>query len=793
MNSSPGSQTGSIVMLAMTVVSTAVGIALVLPLIDGENRPSLPTADVSSPSSESPVVKDYSEFYPQQNTDQRTAVPSQRVTHRSGQSSFRSEADGQPQPAARQPQHSAYIAQSGRVNRQQFFAGGRATESTKTQTAWDRQQVTLQPERTTQRSTVRSNTTALSTPVAATAEEPLPFPDTDILYSELAASTPPAASPQSSTHFSTESSVTHTTTVLPTQTAQTPSIPSPVMQAPAVQAPAVQAPVAPPVVSGVPYYAPTQMPAGSVYAPVTVNFDAAAISDQIRLLQQRIDQVAEQNVAHTQPAAQPSSIQLVLPEEIATLSQHLAQNANRNDKQRDRGDRQARIEQRAQELANLKLQEQQRLLQAQQQAQQQERMLAEQNARQQEHSQQLARIGQGMDSLSREMQSLQQQTQASIATAAAHKQNAKATADAAAEVIEGYRRELAMERQRANTERELRQQDAIRVAQREAALLREASRFTPPEVVPAPRSSSGIVKPREMTIAPADSPAPLKISREVPVNDNAKASSPPVEAKQTSSSSDGMSTKVLPAAETPTPLPFPPFESQPVPTQPEPLQLPSPDAKPQASHSAAPVSFTKQLSNNAKRSVGFSNTYKFSMEVDQDGNNKVVQTASPDSKAGSSRQVAATKPVGRVCPKCGKIHPVHQPHGSTSPRQVVQADATTAAGSQQNVRQTAMQNATPQTSAAQAHTAHRPPAGYTPPTRGNMPREATRTELRRNTRNAGRGMRKMGAAENKKPSADQSEDPSFLQLRMSLTEEPDEPSILHRMSSTLRQFGRSVR
>ncbi|MCR9202727.1 MAG: hypothetical protein NXI04_29130 [Planctomycetaceae bacterium] len=780
MNSSPGSQTGSIVMLAMTVVITAVGIALVLPLIDGENRPSLPTAAVTSQSPQTPVVKDYSEFYPQHSGGQRTVVASQRVTHRSGQSGFRAEADGQPQPAVLQPQHSAYVAQSGRVNRQQFFAGSRMTQQTESQTAWERQQVTLQPERRTTQST---SVAPLSTPVATTSDEPLPFPDTDILYNELAASAP--------------------TTV--TSPPAEPAVTAPAFEAPdirpaagpqnTVQPPVVQTSVPQtPVVTGVPLYAPTQVPAGSVYAPVTVNFDAAAISDQIRLLQQRIDQVAEQKVSNvTQPGPiQPGPIQLVLPEQITTLSQQLAQNASRKDRQRDRGDKQARIEQRAQELANQKLQEQQRVLQAQQQAQEQARMLAEQRARQREHSQQLARIGQGMDTLTREMQSLQQHTQASMATASAHKQHAKATADAAAEVIEGYRRELAMERQRANTERELRQEDAIRLAQREAALLREASRFTPPESVPAPRSSGGIVKPREMTTAPADSPAPLKISREVPVNENAKASTPPVEAKQTSSSSDGMNTKVLPATKTQPPLPFPPFESQPVPTQSAPLQLPSPDAKPQAAHTAAPVSFTKQLSNNAKRSVGFSNTYKFSMEVDQNGHNKVVQTAGPDSKAGSSRQVTATKPIGRVCPKCGKIHPVNQPH-NTSPQQVVQAAAKDTSGNQKNVRQTALQNSAPQTSAAQAHTAHRPPASYTAPTRGNIPREATRTELRRNTRNAGRGMRKMGTAENKKPSADDSEAPRFLQLRTStLTEEPDEPSILHRMSSTLRQFGRSV-
>lgn len=757
MNSSTGSETGGVVMLAMTVVSTAVGIALVLPLIHSDNQPGLPTvAGTGQNAGLGEVAKDYSEFYPTDTSTSRrdqTVVRSQRVIHRAGQAQYHAQT-----PATRQPQHSA--PNHGRMHQHQEFFPGRerpetvlatrppAVETPAGPTAWDRQQVTLaEPQ------------TARPVTSMAVAQEPLPFPESDP-FSHL---TVPAA---------------------PDPAPQAPVIRPRTNPAVAAAPPAVaQTPAAPPVATAsgqsVPVFAPTQVPAGSVYAPVTVNLDTTAFSDQIRLLEKRIDDVVDRQAT---PPAPTVARQNKRPREPRMSAEQIEQLARRAAQQVQREAQQAAVQQ------------------------------TRQQERHQQHSQQLARIDSGVDALARTVQSLQQQTEANTAQMQKQMQDRSQSARAAAEVIEGYRQELAAERRRADVERDLRHEESLRIAQREAALLREARGFgkpTPPTLpqtipqVPVPRGA--IVQPRDSRAdGIASQPPPLSISRQVPVNQNAKDTSqelfvdprpapgnelPPTPSRSAEateepmkSTSAGMNTRVLPSPTLPPkaapaePLdPFEPFPSagakpqsvkttRPASTTSSsstpPLQLPSPDAKPQAS-TAAPASFTKQLRDKA---VGFSNTYRFSMAVDDSGKPQVVEH------------------TGEVCPKCGKIHPVNQPH--TGSRQVVQAGGQqpTARPSGSGVRQTAAQTS----GSTPASTMQSPPV--------NRVQKPAAPPRRRNTKQAGRGMRKMGQTSGtaRQDSTSESEH-SFLQLRGdTLTSEPEEPGILHRMSSTLRAMGRSM-
>lgn len=562
-----------------------------------------------------------------------------------------------------------------RSGRQHFYSGGSI--------AWDRQDAS-------QRQGAVGETPPTSTPVATAPDDALPFPDTDILYSELARQnaakrSPAMANPPIATVTSqpapTAASIPHNTNTQPTV-----------------------------VASGTPIFAPSQVPAGSVYAPVTVNLDTSMFADQLRSMEKRLE-----SVTTSQPATQPPVIQQVIPPQIAQ---------KRN---RPAGQRQKQLRQ----------------------------------SQQIEHTKELNRIGTGFESLVKSFETLQQQTHANLAEARAQTQSSQ---QATAEVIEGYRRELALERQRSQLEREMQQREIMRLTQREAALVRER---------------------REERIVVAELPEPQlptvvreAVPRHVPVNQDAKDIPAPKvlfhESGRTQSNRAGMSTRILPPGSGTSPPPLSPqaleLKTEPAEKKPPTVQLPEPvmSSRPVS----APAEFTRKLTDNAaKAKVGFANTFKFAMAVDED-------------KPTAIQHVKKSDHVDKVCPRCGKIHPVSHAHStSDSIVHASQQQSATRRSASSDVRQTAMQSSassSPQSAAASS--------GASQPKR----------DLRRDTRNAGRGMnRKIGhfaGSGGRDTTNSTAGDHSFLKLRSStLTQEPDEPGILHRMSSTLRQFGRSVR
>ena len=131
--------------------------------------------------------------------------------------------------------------------------------------------------------------------------------------------------------------------------------------------------------------------------------------------------------------------------------------------------------------------------------------------------------------------------------------------------------------------------------------------------------------------------------------------------------------------------------------------------------------------------VAYANTYRFKMAVADSGEAKVV-------------------PADGVCAQCGKAHGPEEPHAVKEEASIVQTAAVVE----------------PQP-------------------------QPEKPNLRRDTRNAGRGMnRKIGSRHPKSESDSKSSKP-FLKLKLpTLTKDGAEPGILHRMSSTIKQLGRSV-
>lgn len=638
MNSSSGYQTGGIVLLTMSIVFCGITIALVIPLIDRANQPlsvNQPVVVGSGQVALIPVSPEYSEFYPtkenpQLGTNQATAAgtPSRQTHNRTEQASFAQTVSDPVVVSSSQFQRPPLPPQ---VNSTQFYPNsGRPSAGSDT-----------------------------------VAKPQSQSPQPGWAQPSVTVATPSAEAP---------------TAEAPTYEAQ------PKPQTAAAQPQLVQGVAAdktPVVTEGneSPKFAPGQIPGGSVYAPVTVNLDTSMFSEQIRSLERRLDEAAQnQRPAAPQPVAPQPIIHQPIIQPI--IQQPIAQPAPERPRR--------------------------------------ERVVRSDGRRRDDRDEDLSRIGDGLKELVSSFRDLQQQTNESLREVSRQAERQ----EAATQVIEAYRLALL---------RDAREAKAIPSPQPAKVAARTVSQDVPQFESPRVLSQKAGTPVNAMLIpklvetpskaeAPTDAEMPFlslgspETIKAAPVRTVVKPS---------------MSARILPpqTIEQPVRLKMSPPKQIPPETPPEiegflPISLPL-DVD---SSSLSPVpDMSRQVAP-----VAYANTYRFKMAVADSGVAKVV-------------------PADGVCAQCGKAHGPDEPHAAK--------DASI-------VQTAAVVEPKPQ---------------------------AEKPSLRRDTRNAGRGMnRKIGSRHPKSELASESSKP-FLKLKLpTLTKDGAEPGILHRMSSTIKQLGRSM-
>lgn len=477
-----------------------------------------------------------------------------------------------------------------------------------------------------------------------------------------------------------------------------------------------------------PGYSPGQIPTGNVYAPVTVNLDTSMFSEQIRALERRLDNAAQATAQETQP---PTPQPTVEPSIVAPSRKKTRQDrVAREDRRRqdDRDKELARIGDGLKELVTS-------FRELQQQTNQSLREVAFQNQRQQPAAvviQQDDRnddLSRIGDGLKDLVTSFQQLRQQTNESLQEVTRQAERQ-EAAAQVIEAYRLALVRDVQEI---RSLQLPQPTRVAARPIAS--DVPLLQAPETIP---QKAATFEPNDVVPAPVEipanihSPAPvLELPREV----NDSGDSPKAAASMKSFLQRKMSIRVLPREDSET---FVPLEM----TRPKKLiAKPTPEIEgfapillPADNDSAALVPVP--VSPRQVSPVGYANTYRFKMAVVETGESEVV-------------------PLNGVCAECGKSHGPTEAHASRDGKIIQTA---------------AVQNQSPPKSPEQA-----------------------KVNLRRDTRNAGRGMNRKIGVRKPKPASDDDSSKGFLRLQLpTMTTDDSEPGILHRMSSTIRQLGRSA-
>lgn len=648
MNSSNGYQTGGIVLLTMSIVFCGIAVALVVPLIDRGNQPLLASpADVVAADSNAPalapVLPEYAEFY-RKNGDQPFAerqpgiarTPSRRADSRTEQASFA-------QPV---PEHVV-------VSNRQFQKPRLPPQVNSTQFYTNNQAPTVVVDRPSQPATTIQQPQAWQQPQAA------PMPEHATQQSD---------SVEGFVDSQPEPAAVVDNTPVAHEEGQTPQ------------------------------FAPGQVPAGSVYAPVTVNLDTSMFSDQIRSLERRLEEAAQVR----QPAPAPAVAQQpVIHQPIIQpiIQQPIAQPSP----QRPRRERVARSEGRGRN----------------------------------ERDEDLSRIGNDLKELVSSFRELQQQTNESLREVSRQAERQ----EAATQVIEAYRLALlrdvqtprpavVVERRAVPPPVELPQ--PTRIAAREVA--RDYPLFESPrqlnQKADAPAEAMVIPDLIESPVRTEPDPKPAvqdDTSFLTFPDDSTTIVAPPVRTVV----QPIMSAKILP----------PDTFAQPVPLKmsaPQPVQVSTPPELEGFEAIALPLdvdsSALSPVPNVARQvaPVGYANTYRFKVAVSDEGDSRVV-------------------PADNVCAQCGKVHGPNEPHAVPTSK----------------IQQTA---AVAETKKATA-----------------------KPDLRRDTKNAGRGMnRKIGRHTSQ--SKTKTDSPKgFLKLKLpTMTGGKDEPGILHRMSSTIKQMGRSV-
>ena len=484
-------------------------------------------------------------------------------------------------------------------------------------------------------------------------------------------------------------------------------------------------------------YSPDQMPGGSVYAPITVNLDSSIFAEQTRLLEQQLRDYRAESEAKTQAIAKQAN--------------------EARQRQRDeiiRGNNDHR-------------------------------------------DKELAKISQNFEELVKSFRELQHQTHQSLQQVSSHVEDRQM----AAELIESYKRSLQVEEDRrkeildasrvavaleiqkfANEQQQLIQREARqqRILQTQVPVPDTVSKSRTqvaqaPRDEEVPRPDSVIVVPQPMPLPPQPTSSfvspgstirmqassisrPRVISSPKPNSDpllppRINEDTTPVKHKSAATrehsgmqKSDFKSvgdSAVLPNLDDEKPLEVtsPQWELMDIDQETElhPLRVPTQ----QESASLKPV---RELQDRrAVTPVAYSSTYKFTMEVNPEGEPRVVPAP-----------ISSGRTADNVTERVASVR-----------SEVQQASAET------------------RTAACSAEYC------VNSPSKSTTTAEPTR-DLRRDTKNAARGMnRNFGAVS---PEVGGEDRKPWLQLRVpSLTMEEDEPGLLHRMSSAVRQMGRSIR
>lgn len=487
-------------------------------------------------------------------------------------------------------------------------------------------------------------------------------------------------------------------------------------------------------------FSPAQMPSGSVYAPVTVNLDSSIFSEQTRLLEQQLRDYKADSEAKTEALAQQADE---------------ARRRQRNE--RVRGDNDHRDEE-------------------------------------------LAKISQNFEQLVKSFRELQNQTHQSLQQVSSQVENR----EMAAELAEAYKRSLQLEEERrkeiieasrlaaaleiqkfANQQQQDHQHQQLLELKRIAAEFSANSRTrvaqapraeAVPQHQPQPQPAMALPQPLQLPSEPTSSfvapettirtqassiSQPRILPAPRPNHDSLLLLAPRIiedpkanQHSQTAAAGRDRGGKLksdlksaddsadLPNLDDDKPLEVtsPPWQSLEIGLEPDvqPLRVPTL----QESASLKPVQTPRD--RRIVKPVAYANTYRFTMDVDAEGQQRVV----------------------------------------SAPRSSRQEDGESATHTE------AIRSELQQTSAANNSVAAI--ANPSISTRSKSAAAAGPTkDLRRDTRNAGRGMNKnFGAVASEVPAEDRK---PWLRLSVpSLTTQDDEPSLLHRMSSAVRQMGRSV-